>query len=72
MNQVAAIVQGFLNDERGISSVEYAMLLAFVGAGVVFGAETLSSAVEDEFRETAAKIGRRCAQVASNCEGTKN
>ncbi len=37
MNQIVTFVQGFLNDERGISSVEYAVLLAFVGAGIVFG-----------------------------------
>ncbi len=72
MNRVAAVAQGFLNDERGISSVEYAMLLAFLGAGVVLGAEALSSAVDDEFRETADIFGRRCAQVGSNCDGTKN
>ena len=40
------MVQGFLNDERGISSVEYALLLGFLGVGVVMGAEALSSAVE--------------------------
>ena len=71
MNQVVALVRGFLNDERGISSVEYAMLLGFLGAGVVFGAEALGTAVEDEFMDTAGKFGPRCTQVDSNCDGTK-
>ncbi len=35
-------------DERGISSVEYALLLSFVAAGIIIGAETLSNAVENE------------------------
>ncbi len=71
MNQIVTFVQGFLNDERGISSVEYAVLLAFVGAGIVLGAESLSSAVDGEFRETADQLGRRCVQVGSNCNGSR-
>ncbi len=41
------------NDESGISSVEYALLLAFVAAGIIIGAEALSNAVETELTETA-------------------
>ena len=41
------------NDESGISSVEYALLLAFVAAGIIFGAEALSNAVENEMNEAA-------------------
>ena len=44
------------NDESGISSVEYALLLAFVAAGIIAGAELLSDAVENEMIETAACI----------------
>ena len=43
------------DDESGISSVEYALLLAFVAAGIILGAEILSDAVEDEMN------------VAANC-----
>ncbi len=41
------------NDESGISSVEYALLLAFVAAGIIFGAEALSNAVQNEMTSTA-------------------
>ncbi len=41
------------SDECGISSVEYAMLLAFVAAGIIMGAEMLSNAVTNEFSDTA-------------------
>ncbi len=41
------------NDESGISSVEYALLLAFVAAGIITAAELLSNAVENEMTETA-------------------
>ena len=40
-------------DESGISSVEYALLLAFVAAGIIIGAEVLSSAVESEMKGAA-------------------
>ncbi len=70
--QAVVFAQGFLNDERAISSIEYALLLGFVGAGIVLGADALGTAVEDEFQETADIFGRRCAQVDSNCDGTKN
>ena len=44
------------NDESGISSVEYALLLAFVAAGIILGAETLSDAVEAEMLQAASCI----------------
>ncbi len=41
------------NDESGISSVEYALLLAFVAAGIITAAELLSNAVKNEMTDTA-------------------
>ena len=41
-------------DEGGISSVEYALLLAFVAAGIIVAADSLSNAVSNEMEETAA------------------
>jgi Flp pilus assembly pilin Flp len=43
-------------DVRGISSVEYALLLAFVGGGIIAGGLVLSGAVEDEMNRTACVI----------------
>lgn len=40
----------------GISSVEYALLLAFVAAGIILAAEALSDAVSNEMISTAACI----------------
>ena len=57
----------FWNDESGISSVEYALLLGFVAAGIIFGAQTLSSAVEGEIIDTANAFSAQCKQVGSNC-----
>ena len=44
------------NDESGISSVEYALLLAFIAAGIIVAAESLSSAIQNEMTDTATCI----------------
>ena len=44
------------NDESGISSVEYALLLAFIAAGIIAAAELLSNAVENEMQDSACLI----------------
>ncbi len=44
------------NDESGISSVEYALLLSFVAAGIIFAADALSEAVSNEMLEAAGCI----------------
>ena len=41
------------NDESGISSVEYALLLAFVAAGIILAADSLSNAVSNEMNQAA-------------------
>ncbi len=44
------------NDESGISSVEYALLLAFVAAGIIVAADALSNAVSNEMEDAATCI----------------
>ena len=44
------------NDESGISSVEYALLLAFVAAGIIVAADSLSNAVSNEMEGAATCI----------------
>jgi len=51
-------------DESGISSVEYALLLAFVAAGLIVGAQALSTAVTGEMNNAATCI---TTGVAANC-----
>ena len=52
------------NDESGISSVEYALLLAFVAAGIIVAADSLSNAVSNEMEAAADCIE---STVAANC-----
>ncbi len=46
------------NDESGISSVEYALLLSFVAAGIIFAADALSDAVSNEMLAAATCISQ--------------
>ena len=54
------------SDECGISSVEYALLLAFVAAGIIMAADSLSNAVSNEMNDTAALFDEdNCGNVDS-------
>ncbi len=56
MRKTGQFLAKIWNDESGISSVEYALLLAFIAAGIILGAETLSNAVQEEMEDAAACI----------------
>ncbi len=50
------------NDESGISSVEYALLLSFAAAGIIVAADLLSNAVENQMTGAA-----DCIEGAAAC-----
>jgi len=56
------------NDESGISSVEYALLLAFVAAGIIVAADSLSNAVSNEMLEAASCISADGAALPAACQ----
>ena len=56
MQKTATMILNLWNDESGISSVEYALLLAFVAAGIITAAELLSNAVQNEMEDSACLI----------------
>ncbi len=62
MQKTATMILNLWNDESGISSVEYALLLAFVAAGIITAAELLSNAVENEMTDTAS-----CIENSATC-----
>ena len=49
-------------DESGISSVEYVLLLALVGSAIILGASFLGEEVGLQLNETA-----QCIQDGTNC-----
>ena len=56
MSKTRKFLAKFWNDESGVSSVEYALLLAFVSAGIMVGAEVLANSVEGEMVQAASCI----------------
>ena len=58
------------SDECGISSVEYALLLAFIGGGIIMAAVELSGAVSNEMNDTAALFGDDGCGNAGGGNGT--
>ena len=53
---MSKILSDLWNNESGISSVEYALLLAFVAAGIIVAADSLSNAVSNQMEEAASCI----------------
>ncbi len=53
MRKISTNIAKFWTDESGISSVEYALLLAFVAAGIIVAADSLSNAVSNEMEDAA-------------------
>ena len=66
-------IRNFLNelwtDESAISSVEYALLLAFIAAGIITAAELLSDAVENEMTDSAGCIEGTLDATDPKCGG---
>ena len=56
MHETGKFLNKLWNDESGISSVEYALLLAFIAAGIITAAELLSNAVSNEMEDAAGCI----------------
>ena len=56
MNFLRRHVKALWRNQRAISSVEYAMLLAMIAASIMTAAEMLSNAVTNEFSDTAALL----------------
>lgn len=56
MYRIGQFCAALWRDESGISSVEYALLLAFVGTAIIVGAQALSGAVSNEMDCTANTI----------------
>ena len=57
MKKTTKFLARLWSDESGISSVEYALLLAFIAAGVAIAADQLGDAVSLEITDAATCVG---------------
>ena len=55
-------------DESGISAVEYALLLAFIAAGIILAAGELGTAVRTEIQDAADCLDGTALPTADNCK----
>ncbi len=67
MRKTGKFITKMWNDESGISSVEYALLLAFVAAGIIVAADSLSNAVSNEMFEAAGCIDASTPAAMAAC-----
>ena len=63
MDSVLRLLRTLWRDESGITSVEYAILLAFIAGRIIFAAEELANAVMNEMTQTATCI----SSAGANC-----
>ncbi len=76
MNNLRRYAKALWRDQSAISSVEYAMLLAFIAAGIIAAAEMLSNAVTNEFSDTAILLDgggdNNCGNDGGSGQGSGN
>lgn len=48
---MSSVIQRLINDQRGISAVEYSLLLALLGAGILTALFALGGEVASDFDE---------------------
>ncbi len=70
MSKTGKFLAKLWNDESGISSVEYVLLLAFIATAIILGAETLGNAVEGQMTETAALFDEETCGNDGGGDGT--
>ncbi len=56
MRSIRQLLARLWADNRGISSVEYAMLLAMIAGGIIMSVELLANAVSNEMIDAAVQI----------------
>ncbi len=69
MRRIRKFLNELWTDDSAISSVEYALLLAFIAAGIITAAELLSNAVENELTDTAGCIDGTLLPTDLKCGG---
>ena len=69
MTRMREFLNNIWADKNAISSVEYALLIAFIASGIIVAAELLSNAVSNELRNAAKCIESTLDPTDSKCSG---
>ncbi len=57
MWRLSSSVQGFLRDEKGVTSIEYAMIASLIAVVILGAVATLGDQVCERFRSVAEALG---------------
>ncbi len=71
MRRMRELLKKLWTDKNAISSVEYALLLAFIASGIIVAAELLSNAVSTEMGDAAKCIEGTLEPTDPKCGGPK-
>jgi len=50
------MIKKFLKDNRGATSIEYALIASLIGAAIVGGVTTLGTATEDNYQQLGQEV----------------
>ncbi len=70
MQRTRRLLARLWSAEHGISSVEYALLLAMISGGIIISVDLLASAVSNEMIDTAALFGEDTCGNDGSGDGT--
>lgn len=56
MNKIASAIKTFIADENGITAIEYGLMAAVLGAGVIAAATTLGTGLKTAFTAIVLKM----------------
>jgi pilus assembly protein Flp/PilA len=50
------LIKRFVNDDSGVTAIEYGLIAALVAVGLIVGATALGTALNTEFNDLAGKV----------------
>jgi pilus assembly protein Flp/PilA len=58
MSKIKTIINLYLADEKGATAIEYGLIAALIGIGIVVGATAMGSSISSLFGDVDGDIGR--------------
>jgi pilus assembly protein Flp/PilA len=56
MKSIVAAVKGFINDEAGVTAIEYGLIAALIALAIIAGVTAVGSNLSDVFSDIAASV----------------
>ena len=59
------VMARFINDESGATAIEYGLLAALIGVGIVGGASLLGNSLDQSFNGIGSKVSQETTKMTS-------